>query len=228
MKKYFHLILISLVGYIGVSQLKEKPLDSIAEKMIIIEGDSIFRQSIALEEVYVFGKLEFSSYGDKLKYYILRRKTFKVYPYAKMASERLEELNDSLLKIKRKRKRKKFTKNLQKYIEEEFSEELKKLTRTEGQILIKLIYRQTGNTSYGLVKELRSGWRAFWYNSTAKMFKISLKEEYHPESIHEDYLIEDILQRAFAAGQLERQESVLDYDYASLSNKWANTEKEKK
>ncbi|WP_019668771.1 DUF4294 domain-containing protein [Eudoraea adriatica] len=228
MKKYFHLILISLIGYIGVSQLKERPLDSIAEKMIIIEGDSIFRQSIALEEVYVFGKLEFSSYGDKLKYYILRRKTFKVYPYAKMASERLEELNDSLLKIKRKRKRKKFTKNLQKYIEEEFSEELKKLTRTEGQILIKLIYRQTGNTSYGLVRELRSGWRAFWYNSTAKMFKISLKEEYHPESIHEDYLIEDILQRAFAAGQLERQESVLDYDYASLSNKWANTEKEKK
>ena len=117
---------------------------------------------------------------------------------------------------------------MQKYIEEEFSEELKKLTRTEGQILLKLIYRQTGNTSYGLVKELRSGWRAFWYNSTAKMFKISLKEEYHPESIHEDYLIEDILQRAFAAGQLERQESVLDYDYASLSNKWANTEKEKK
>ena len=106
MKKYFHLILISLIGYIGVSQLKERPLDSIAEKMIIIEGDSIFRQSIALEEVYVFGKLEFSSYGDKLKYYILRRKTFKVYPYAKMASERLEELNDSLLKIKRKRKRK--------------------------------------------------------------------------------------------------------------------------
>ena len=66
MKKYFHLILISLIGYIGVSQLKERPLDSIAEKMIIIEGDSIFRQSIALEEVYVFGKLEFSSYGDKL------------------------------------------------------------------------------------------------------------------------------------------------------------------
>lgn len=228
MKKYFHLILISLVGYIGISQIKEKPLDSIAEKMIIIEGDSIFRQSIALEEVYIFGKLEFSSYQDKLKYYILRRKTLKVYPYAKMASERLEELNDSLLKIKRKRKRKKYTKKLQKYIEEEFSEELKKLTRTEGQILIKLIYRQTGNTSYGLVKELRSGWRAFWYNSTAKMFKISLKEEYHPESIHEDYLIEDILQRAFAAGQLERQESVLDYDYASLINKWANTEKEKK
>lgn len=196
--------------------------------MIIIEGDSIFQQSIALDEVYIFGRLDFSSYKDKLKYYILRRKTFKVYPYAKMASERLEELNDSLLKIKRKRKKKKYTKKIQKYIEEEFSEELKKLTRTEGQILVKLIYRQTGNTTYDLVKDLRSGWRAFWYNTTAKMFKISLKEEYHPESIHEDYLIEDILQRAFAANQLIRQESVLNYDYASLTNKWAKREKEKK
>jgi hypothetical protein len=216
------------MGYIGISQVKEEPLDSIAEKMIIIEGDSIFQQSIALEEVYIFGKLNFSSYQDKLKYYVLRRKTFKVYPYAKMASERLEELNDSLLKIKRKRKKKKYTKKIQKYIEEEFSEELKKLTRTEGQILVKLIYRQTGNTTYELVKDLRSGWRAFWYNTTAKMFKISLKEEYHPESIHEDYLIEDILQRAFAASRLVRQESVLDYDYASLTNKWANREKKKK
>ena len=228
MNNYLHLILIFFLGPIGFSQIKERLLDSIAEKMIIIEGDSIFQQSIALDEVYIFGRLDFSSYQDKLKYYILRRKTFKVYPYAKMASERLEELNDSLLKIKRKRKKKKYTKKIQKYIEEEFSEELKKLTRTEGQILVKLIYRQTGNTTYDLVKDLRSGWRAFWYNTTAKMFKISLKEEYHPESIHEDYLIEDILQRAFAASQLVRQESVLNYDYASLTNKWAKREKEKK
>ena len=107
-------------------QVKEEPLDSIAEKMIIIEGDSIFQQSIALDEVYIFGKLEFDSYDEKLRYYILRRKTLKVYPYAKLASERLEELNDSLSNIKRKRKRKKYTKKVQKYIEGEFSEELKK------------------------------------------------------------------------------------------------------
>ena len=113
-------------------------------------------------------------------------------------------------------------------IEEEFSEELKKLTRTEGQILVKLIYRQTGSTAFDLVKELRSGWRAFWYNTTAKMFDISIKEEYHPEAIHEDYLIEDILQRAFASKRLERQNSVLDYDYASLTNKWAKPAEEKK
>ncbi|NNC33895.1 MAG: DUF4294 domain-containing protein, partial [Croceitalea sp.] len=58
------------------------------------------------------------------------------------------------------------------------------------------------------------------YNATAKVFKISLKEEFRPTQVHEDYLIEDILQRAFAASRLKRQKSVLDYDYAQLSNKW--------
>ena len=228
MKKQFLFWGFGLMVFICFAQVEEIPLDSISEKMIIVEGDSIFKSSIALDEVYIFGKLEFGSYNEKLRYYILRRKTIKVYPYAKMASERLVELNDSLGKIKKKRKRKKYTKHVQKFIEEQFSEELKKLTRTEGQILVKLIYRQTGKTAFNLVKELRSGWRAFWYNTTAKMFKISIKEEYHPESVHEDYLIEDILQRAFAANRLERQESVLDYDYASLTNKWSKNRKQKK
>ena len=214
--------------FLLVSQVKEQPLDSVMEKLIIVEGDSIFRTSIALDEVYIFGKLEFANYKEKLRYYILRRKTIKVYPYAKLASERLVSLNERLETIKSKRKRKKYTRRVQKYIEGEFSDELKKLTRTEGQILVKLIYRQTGNTAFDLVKELRTGWRAFWYNTTAKMFKINIKEEYHPELVEEDYLIEDILQRAFAANQLERQETVLDYDYASLTNKWAKSNKEKK
>lgn len=225
MRKYLLLFLSTTITFFGWSQVEEQPLDSITEKMIIVEGDSIFRSSIDLEEVFLFGKLKFPDYQTKLKYYILRRKTIKVYPYAKLAAERLVELNDSIVKIKRKSKRKKYTKKIQKYIEEEFSEELKKLTRTEGQILVKLIHRQTGSTAFDLVKDLRSGWRAFWYSTTAKMFKISLKQEFHPESVHEDYLIEDILQRAFSADRLERQKSVLDYDYATLNNKWGNVDK---
>jgi len=185
-----------------------------------MKGDTVPQLALPLEEVYVFGRLKFSSKEEKVRYYILRRKTKKVYPYAKMAAERLVELNDSLSKIVKRRHRKKYTKKVQKYIEGEFSAELKKLTRTEGQILVKLIYRQTGTTAFELVKELRSGWRAFWYNTTAKAFKISLKKEYHPDSVHEDYLIEDILQRAFADGELTRQETVLDYDYSELTNKW--------
>lgn len=206
------------------AQVPEQELDSVAENLIIIAGDSIVQSSISLEEAYVFGRLKFNSDKDKLRYYILRRKTHKVYPYAKLAAERLVELNDSLVKISKTSKRKKFTRKVQKYIEEEFSEELKKLTRTEGQILVKLIYRQTGNTAFDLVKELRNGWRAFWYNTTAKLFDISIKEEFHPDAVEEDYLIEDILQRAFASGSLERQETVLDYDYATLYNKWKKPE----
>jgi hypothetical protein len=228
MIKWILTLLVSTGCLVTYSQVEDKKLDSIQEKLIIIEGDSLFRSSIALEEVFIFGKLEFSNYQEKLRYYILRRKTMKVYPYAKMASERLVALNDSLADIKAKRKRKKYTRHVQKFIEEEFSEELKKLTRTEGQILVKLIYRQTGKTAFDLVKELRNGWRAFWYNTTAKMFKISIKEVYSPEFVHEDYLIEDILQRAFANSQLKRQKSVLDYDYASLTNKWRESEKQKK
>lgn len=228
MKRIVLFIVWGLLVISASAQVKEEPLDSVSEKLIIVEGDSILQSSIALDEVYIFGKLKFSSYKDKLRYYILRRKTIKVYPYAKLAAERLVELNDSLAKITKNRKRKKYTKEVQKYIEGEFSEELKKLTRTEGQILVKLIYRQTGITAFNLVKELRNGWRAFWYNTTAKLFKISIKEEYHPEAVHEDYLIEDILQRAFMSGRLDRQESVLDYDYATLSNKWDTAGKKEK
>ncbi|MBU2946075.1 DUF4294 domain-containing protein [Zobellia uliginosa] len=225
MKKTILFLFLVNLAFLGRTQIEEQPLDSITEKMIIIEGDSIFRNSIDLDEVYLFGKLKFTSYKDKLRYYVLRRKTLKVYPYAKLAAERLEELNDSITKIKRKRHQKKYTKEIQQFIEEEFSEELKKLTRTEGQILVKLIYRQTGETAFELVRELRSGWRAFWYNTTASMFKISLKEKFQPDKVHEDYLIEDILQRAFSDFKLERQESVLDYDYAQLSDKWGDVGK---
>ncbi|MEP3209664.1 MAG: DUF4294 domain-containing protein [Maribacter sp.] len=227
MKKEILVGLLLLFTFLGWAQIKEQPLDSVAEKMIIVEGDSLFRSSIDLDEVYLFGKLEFPDYQTKLRYYILRRKTLKVYPYAKLAAERLVELNDSIAKIKRRSKRKKYTKKVQKYIEDEFSEELKKLTRTEGQILVKLIHRQTGTTAFHLVKELRSGWRAFWYSTTAKMFKITLKEEFDPENVHEDYIIEDVLQRAFASYRLDRQKSVLDYDYATLNDKWGNVGEKK-
>jgi len=186
----------------------------------IIEGDTIARSSIDLDEVIVFNKLKFTSKEERRRYLILRRKTRKVYPYAKLAAERLTTLNERLAKIKKKSARKKYTKIIHKYIENEFAAELKKLTRTEGQILVKLIHRQTGQTTFELVKSLRSGWRAFWYNTTAKAFSISLKEEFDPVNVQEDYLIEDILQRSFQANLLESQKSALDFKYLELTDKW--------
>ncbi len=218
MKRIFFLLILFAFNSV-LSQLEEEPIDSSAY-FVRMEGDSSWIKAISLDDVYIFGKLEFADKKEKLRYYILRRKTLKVYPYAKLAAERLVELNDSLKYIKKKRHKKRYTKKVQKYIEGEFSEELKKLTRTEGQILVKLIHRQTGSTAFDLVKNLRSGWRAFWYQTTARAFKINLKREFKPADVQEDYLIEDILQRAFAANRLKRQKSVLDYDYATLNNKW--------
>ena len=122
--------------------------------------------------------------------------------------------------MEKKRDRKQYAKVIQRYIEGEFSDELKKLTRTEGQILIKLIHRQTNRTTFELIKELRSGWRAFWFNNTASLFDLSLKKEYDPMHVKEDYLIEDILQRNFQSGRLERQKDALDLDFFELTDKW--------
>ena len=217
--KQLVVLLLVCAQFEAIAQIEDEAIDSTAY-FVRMEGDSSWIRAIALDDVYIFSKLEFTDKKEKLHYYILRRKTLKVYPYAKLAAERLVELNDSLQYIKKKRHKKRYTKKVQKYIEGEFSEELKKLTRTEGQILVKLIHRQTGSTSFDLVRNLRSGWRAFWYQTTAKAFKINLKREFRPAEVHEDYLIEDILQRAFAANRLKRQKSVLDYDYATLNNKW--------
>ncbi|MFK5983571.1 MAG: DUF4294 domain-containing protein [Flavobacteriaceae bacterium] len=206
-----------------VSQITEEEnyqqIDS-TKYYYIIQGDSIPREFIDLEEVILLNKLEFTSKEDRKRYLILRRKTRKVYPYAKLASERLTVMTERLKTIEKKRDRKKYTKRVQKYIEEEFSEKLKKFTRTEGQILAKLIHRQTGRTGFDLVKELRNSWRAFWYNTTASLFDISLKEEYDPFNNKEDYLIEDILERSFQDNILERQAPAFPIDFLDLTAHW--------
>ncbi|MEL0644852.1 DUF4294 domain-containing protein [Olleya sp. Ti.3.14] len=222
--KYILFILLCIPTFLVGQEDNIIEQDSTEVEYIIIEGDSIPQKSIYLDEVMILDKLSFKSKEDRRRYLILGRKTLKVYPYAKLAADRLNALNTRLQSLDRKRDKKKYAKKVQKYIEEEFSEELKKLTRTEGQILVKLIHRQTGKTTFDLIKELRSGWRAFWFNSTAYLFNISLKREYDPENVEEDYLIEDILIRAWQNGQLKLVKSPLDFEYFKLNNKWSKTE----
>ena len=174
------------------------------QPIYIIEGDTLANPYVDLGEVIVLPSLKFDSYNDYLTYYRLRKRTLKVYSYAKMASERLVVLNDRLSKIKRKRARKRYTKRVERYLEGEFKDELKRLTRSEGRILVKLIHRETGQTTHGLIKKLRSGWRAFVYQTTAKLFDIDLKTTYNPTDDEEDALIEGILLRAFADGTLHQ------------------------
>jgi hypothetical protein len=197
-------------------------VDTIPKKYLIIKGDTITGQSIDLEEVVILPRLRLNTNEERRRYLILQRKTLKVYPYAKLAAERLETLNARMAGVKSKRQRKKYTRMVQKFVENEFADKLKKFTITEGQILIKLIHRQTGETAFDLIKELRSGWRAFWYNNTAKLFDMSLKIPFDPEVEEEDFLIEDILQRQFDKGNLEFQKSYKTFDLYTLNKIWKN------
>lgn len=210
-------ILLSLV-YMSTTFGQKKEVDSlpitIDEYVFVKPGDSL---EVKFDEFSLLPKHKFKSREDVRYYLWFRRKVFRAYPYARMASERLDTLNSRLLRIKSKRKRKRYVKQIQKYIENEFTDQLKKLTTTEGRILIKLIHRQTGRTAFHNIRELRSGWRAFWYNTTANIFKLSLKDEYDPKKNNEDYLIEDVLQRAFIEGSLPRQSSRLQFNFLEIA-----------
>lgn len=219
MNKFIYIVL--LFPFLTFGQIEPIVQDSTAVEYFIIDGDSVAVPVIQLREVYLMGKHRFATKEERVRYLILKRKTLKVYPYAKLAAERLVELNARLATLKRKSDQREYAKIIQRYIEDEFSEELKKMTRTEGQILVKLMHRQTGKTTFNLIKELRSGWRAFWFNSTAKLFDISLKMEFDPENVAEDFMIEDILLRAFQDGRLERQSPAFPIDYNELRDKWA-------
>jgi hypothetical protein len=196
---------------------QKKVVDSlpknIEDYVLVKPGDTLV---VNLDEITVLPKHKFKSRIDVRYYLWFRKKVFKVYPYAKLASERLDSLNTRLNRIKKRSKRQQYTKRIQKYIEGEFTDQIKKMTKTEGRILIKLIHRQTGKTAFDNIKGLRSGWKAFWYNTTANVFKLSLKDEYHPQTSNEDFLIEDILQRAFQEDKLVQQKSKLNFDFTKI------------
>ncbi len=221
MKKIFGIILIiSPLLLFSQNPKKKQSLDD----YYIIKNDSL---TIPLDEVLVFDKRDFNSKKERRYYYWYYKKVQKAYPFAKMASDTLLHINEELAGIKSKRKRKKKIKSIQEYMEGEFTEQLKKLTKTEGRILIKLIHRQTGETMYELIKEYRSGWKAFWYNSTANMFRLSLKKEYKPGEEGLDFIVEDILQRSFINGTLEKQEPELNIDYFQLLTQYHDIDIEK-
>jgi hypothetical protein len=129
-------------------------------------------------------------------------------------------LNKNLEKLKTTKEKKKYFKLVENYMETEFTDQLKKLSRKQGQILVKLIYRQTGSTTFELIKDYKSGWKAFWSNNTAKVFDINLKSKYLPYEVNEDFLIETILDRAFTRGRLVNQKSANPVDIDELTEFW--------
>ena len=219
MKNRLYLVLLLFFSVLVVAQDFEE------NALVMIEGDSLPSYGIPLKEVVVFQPLRFKDREELNRYLILRRRVLRVYPYAKLAAERLTVLNERLDQINSKRGKKKYMKRLEDFVYKEFEDELKKLSKSQGKILIRLVHRQTGSTTYDLVKELRNGWKAFFYQTTASLFSLSLKEEYDPAELLEDYLIEDILQRAFADQYLIEQPPAVEYDLNDLYQNWKDKAK---
>jgi len=193
--------------------------DSIVKKEITEEeNDTVVKDPILLEEVVVYrSKL---SPEEKKQFLLLQNRVYKVYPYAKTAADRLTALNRNMDKMKTNKEKKKYFKLVENYMEGEFTDQLKKLSRKQGQILVKLIHRQTGFTTFELIKDYKSGWKAFWSNNTAKLFDINLKAKYQPYEVNEDFLIESILDRAFNRGRLARQKPATPIDIDELTEFW--------
>ena len=183
-------------------------------------------QPIELEEIVIYK--ENVDPEAKKQFQLLQNRVYKVYPYAKVAAERLTMLNKNMAALKTNREKKKYFKIVEDYMSNEFEARLKKLSRKQGQILVKLVHRQTGNTTFQLIKDLKSGWKAFWYNNTGKLFDIDIKTGYSPYEVNEDYLIETILVRAFDRGRLLSQDPAIPIDYDALSDFWiAKSQKSK-
>lgn len=185
------------------AQLVETMFNGKKVQGTVIDGDTI--PWVFLDEILVLDKPTFTDIEARKRYLLLRRRVLKVYPYAKAAGERLDSLNMRLAKEKSARKRAKYTKQYQKFLEERFEAELRKLTRSEGQILCKLVYRETDQTVFKLIREYRNWLTAVAWSVTGSWYDINIRKEYDPKGNDEDALIERILLRSFALGELEER-----------------------
>jgi opacity protein-like surface antigen len=146
-------------------------------------GDSVLY--ITLLPVKIKGGIDLAQHQRMV------RAVKKVYPLAIEAAERLEELDRELEKLNLKKDRKAYTKAVEDALKEEITPMLWKMTRYEGKILIKLIDRETDHTVFSIVKDIRSGFTAGFYQAMARLFGANLKLEYDPEG--EDYILEQIV-----------------------------------
>src|ERR1700757_3770986 len=143
---------------------------------------------IIMPWVIVNGKMSFTSRRKYAEWTRIRYNVKKVYPYAILAAAKLKEFDLILSKMPNEKTRAAYLRVCDKELRAQFMDELKDLSVNQGKILMKLIDRETGKTTYTIVKELRGGFQAFMWQSLTVLFGNTMKQEYHPEG--EDRLIE--------------------------------------
>lgn len=183
-------ILITILSIESVkAQVELGKNDTLIVQAVVVDGDTI--PFAYLPMVNIYSQRIFKSKRAQVKYTKLRRDVIKVWPYAKLAGEKFQQLEKELAMTNDKRVQKALVEKTEKEIMQKFEAELKKLTVTQGKILIKLIDRQTGNTSYKVLQDLKGNLNAFFWQSLARLFGSNLKSHYDPNG--EDAEIEKII-----------------------------------
>jgi hypothetical protein len=184
------ILLIFLLSGLTVSLIaQDKSADSgMVLRKIHMDGDTFF--------VYSFDEFilkEFNSKEEQKAYLKLVGNVKKVMPYAKLAAFRLQMMDDNLNQLTSRRAKRKYVKATEDAIMSEFKSQLQTLTRSQGKLLLKLLHRETGNTSYEILKKYRGSTSTMFYGVWAKMYDANIRVEYDPI---EDYQIEYIIKNA--------------------------------
>jgi hypothetical protein len=163
-------------------------------KANIENGDTVY--STTMEPVYIYSDSEITPEQKEeiKKYQRLVRNVKKAYPYAQLVKKNLDEINNYLMTLKTDKEKKVYINQKEKELKEKFEDQLKNLTVTQGRILIKLIDRETGNTTYVLVKQLKGTLSAVFWQSIARIFGSNLKMKYDAEGVDKDieYIVKQI------------------------------------
>lgn len=219
MKKILTILIIfcSLNSNAQIVHDWEKYADSLRTN--VLDDGEVEKEFILPEMLINFSKEEL----ERIKIQnVLKRRILRVYPYAVMTADNLLVLNKNLSAMESKSQKNRYLKRSEKYLKEQFEDRLKKLSRKDGQILVKLINRQTNRTAFELVKDLKSGWSAFWSNQTAKLFDINLKTTYVPADVLEDFYIEILLKELGNEGRIEYRNPARDLKMEQVKAHWKN------
>jgi hypothetical protein len=155
----------------------------------IEQGDTVYQ--VRLREIVIFPRPTFKTEKMEKEYRRLVYNFKKVYPYALVAKQRLQEMDSVVTTISTEEAQKAYLKQKEKELFKEFAAPLKKLTYSQGRLLMRLIDREVGQTSYYLIKDLRGSFVAFFWQGVARIFGADLKKPY--DKYGEDKPIENMI-----------------------------------
>lgn len=182
-------MVLFLVSPILVSAQTEENRIRVAQDTVVMRSDT--SAHYYLKPIDIFPDKKDMPPKQLRQYTLLEYKVKKVYPIAKMAAIKLAEYNRVYSSFKTERERREYVKAVEKALFAEYEEEFKRMKVSEGRILIKLLDRETGSSSYEIIKEFKGGFPAFFWQSVAKLFGHDLKAQYDPQT--EDRWIEYIV-----------------------------------